>query len=256
MPNLQQIISLRKKYGEENNVSSNELQLLNESFNEKSIEIRSKFSGNSRIRNLINYFESQQTADVVLLFIDITNFSNICKDFNNSELSIYLDIYYDKVISTIYRHGGEVEKIIGDGIICVFGQPFLNDMKINLFDKADSCAKDIIIDLKGTNSEVKIALTDGKIMYYKNKTENYPEYTMIGKALTELFRLESISANNSINYFYMSMYEALESSESGLYLHSQNFTHSKWEKSGNIKISNLKGVDWSYIKQFCCTYKT
>lgn len=255
MPNLQQIKSLRERYASHNNVYLRDLSLLVENFNKSSLEIKNLFTNNGRNLNLINYFESQQSAVVVLLFIDITSFSTKCRNLTNNQLSSYLDAYYEKAISTIYFHGGEIEKIIGDGIICLFGQPFLNDSKNDLFKRADACAKDIIIDLKGTDKEVKIAIHDGTIMYYKNKTENYPEYTMIGKPLTELFRLESISENNSVNFYHISSYDSMEVSKDGVYKYSCDNTHSYWRKSGLISAS-LKGVEWSFIKNFTCTYKT
>ncbi|CAI9678711.1 adenylate/guanylate cyclase domain-containing protein [Elizabethkingia anophelis] len=255
MPNLQQIKSLREKYSARNNVYLSDIRFLSENFNKSSYEIKSLFVNNNRNPNLLDYFESQQSADVVLLFIDITSFSTKCRTMTNYQLSNYLDIYYDRVISSIYFHGGEVEKIIGDGIICLFGQPFLSDSKRDLFKKADACAKDIIIDLKGSDMEVKIAMHDGTVMYYKNKTENYPEYTMIGKPLTELFRLESVSENNSVNFYHISDYNSMDISNEGVYKYSHNNTHSYWKKSGLIP-ANLKGVDWSFIKQFTCTYKT
>ena len=255
MPNLLQIKALREKYTSRGDVSLKDIRLLSENFNKSRLEIKSLFIINNGDQDLIAYFESQKSADVVLLFIDITNFSIGCSTFSNDQLSNYLDEYYSSVISSIYYHGGEIEKIIGDGIICIFGEPFLSGDISALYRKADQCAKDIIIDMKGTNQEVKIALHHGKIMYYKNKTENYPEYTMIGKPLTELFRLESISENNSINYFNVSPYQNMDCSDDGVYKYSRNVKHSYWRKSEAIQV-NLKGVEWSFVRQFSCTYKT
>lgn len=255
MPNLQQIKSLREKFNAKNDVYASDLKLLSESFNKSSYEIKNLFIRTGRNQNLVTYFETQQSADVVLLFVDITNFSTRCSTLLNSQLSNYLDDYYEKVISTIYYHGGEIEKIIGDGIICVFGQPFLNDSKNELFRRADACGKDIIMELKESDKEVKIAIHDGIIMYYKNKTENYPEYTMIGKPLTELFRLESIAENNSLNFYHISSYDSMDFSTEGVYKYSRHNTHSYWKKSGLIKV-DLKGVNYSFVKQFSCTYKT
>lgn len=255
MPNLLQIRSFREKYQANNKVSLSDIKLLSESFNKSTFVIKNLLVDNGKNPDLANYFESQKSADVVLLFIDITDFSTKCGKMPNSQLSGYLDSYYEKVISTIYFHGGEIEKIIGDGIICVFGQPFLNDSKSELFKKADACAKDVIIDLKGSDKEVKIALHEGTIMYYKNKTENYPEYTMIGKPLTELFRLESVSENNSINFFHICGYDSMDLCTGGVYKYSRSIIYSAWSKSNLIPVS-LKGVDWTFIKMLSCTYKT
>ena len=73
MPNLQQIQSLREKYIANNNIYLSDIKLLAESFNRSTFEIKSLFVNNGKNQNLVNFFESQQSADVVLLFIDITN---------------------------------------------------------------------------------------------------------------------------------------------------------------------------------------
>ena len=259
MPNLKQIESLRNKYKPLNlsdrGVNIRQIKALNENFNRPTQQIKSFFNFNGLDNHVIEYFEDQKSADVVLLFIDITDFSKKCESLTNSSLSLFLDDFYDKVIPIIYRHDGEIEKIIGDGIICLFGEPFLSGSKNILFNKADQCAKDIVVKLKETNKEVKIALHDGKIMYYKNKSIDYSEYTMIGKPLTELFRLESVSDNNSINYYHISSYDKMDISKDGIYKVSDSSQHSVWKKSSIVNV-DLKGVPWSFIKKFTCTYKT
>lgn len=258
MPNLKQIISFRNKYNVTNLSSSKvniqHIKALNENFNSPTQQIKLFFNFHGLDNHIVNYLESQQYADVVMLYIDITDFSSKCENLSNKELSLFLDDYYNKVIPIIYNHGGEIEKIIGDGIICLFGEPFLSGSKDYLFEKTDKCAKDIIIKLKETNKEVKIALHDGIIMYYKNKSSDYSEYTIIGKPMTELFRLESVSENNSINFYHICNYDKFEFSNEGVYKASDINQHSYWKKSDLISIK-LKGVLWSYIKCFTCTYK-
>src|SRR5690606_38364801 len=148
MPNLKQIESLRSKYSAEklteSRVNLRQIKALNENFNKSSYQIKSFFSLQGIDDHIVQFLEEQKSANVVLLFIDITDFSKKCENLTNSQLSLFLDDYYDKVIPIIYNYGGEIEKIIGDGIICLFGEPFLTASKDGLFKKADQCAKDII----------------------------------------------------------------------------------------------------------------
>ena len=78
---------------------------------------------------------------------------------------------------------------------------------------------------------------------------------MIGKPMTEVFRLESISDNNSINFYHINQYDKMEFSKDGIYKVSDTSQHSVWKKSELISVS-LKGVSWSFVKKFTCTYKT
>lgn len=259
MPNLLQIESLRQKYNittlKESKVNLSSIRKLNENFDKSSYQIKAFFDSSGLNDNIVKYLENQSSASIVLMYIDVTDFSKKCTSLSNAELSKYLDEYYDLTIPIIYRNGGEIEKIIGDGIICLFGEPFLTLPKDKLFENADRCAKDIIISLMKTKFEVKIALHDGTIMYYKNKSKDYSEYTMIGKPLTELFRLESISENNAVNYYHICDYDKFDFTKDGVYKVSDSSHYSHWSKSGLINIK-LKGVDWSYVKNFMCTYKT
>lgn len=229
MPNLRQIISLREKYAPKENVneafsinevkkhfefeelqkafSSEDFKPLLENF--QRIEYFS-VTGEKQTPDIIEYFEEQRKECVVLLYIDITDFSKKTDKLSSGEITKRLDNYYKILIPIIYEYGGEIEKIMGDGIICIFGRPFLKSANWQeKYIKAECCARRVINRFRHTINDVKIALHSGQIIYYKTPTDHYEEYTMIGKVLTELYRLESISIPNSINYFKDSEYDKL-----------------------------------------------
>lgn len=188
--------------------------------------------------NFNNALNLQQDVDVVLLFIDMCSFSTRFGHLSNSQLSALLDQYYQTVITIIYKHNGEIDKIIGDGIIAVFGKPFLNLTGTQLFDKAEDCAKALITATKGTQFKSKIALHDGTIMYYRNKSVHYPEYTIIGKPITELHRLESIANDEAINFYFSSKYGSHTGSKYHIY---------PWSLTNLQNIAPpLKGVSHTY----------
>ena len=134
------------------------------------------------------------------------------------------------------------EKLIGDGIICVFGQPFLTKPLQDCIKEADKCAKKIIKETYNTNKfESKIAFHFGTINYFKNKSGFYNELTIVGKPLTELFRLESISENERINYFVKYRYTSNWNSD------INNDILWELEEIKDIP-EKLKGVDYKYIQ--------
>lgn len=237
MPNLKQLLEFHDTYGSGNNrLNEANLKSLNESFN------WAYFDGGTG-DEFRDYFAENPKERVVLLYIDITNFSEKIFGLSNDKIKEVLDNYYDVVIPIIYHYGGEVEKTIGDAIICVFGKPFLDMTPMNLIRKAERCSKKIIETLKGKIIESKIALHYGEIMYYKcSSIIDYEEFTLIGSALTELHRLESVSENNSINFYQHGMFDR--------YLNKNNsILNSNWELSDSIKIS-LKGVSFQNMKYF------
>lgn len=256
MPNLIQVQSLREAYfygkGKARNLQPNRLKTdylnfftdsryLNLSY-ERKRQFFFNISGGYD-EEIIRYLEGRQKANVVLLFIDITDFSKKCENKTNEQISAYLDDYYDKVIPIIYEYGGEVDKIIGDGIICLFGEPFL-PKSMHKFDSADKCAKEVIFKLKDTDKAVKVALHDGEILYYCNKALSVPDYTIIGKMITELFRLEGVSDNNAINYYSGVYYDTTYNNETAI---SIKGILTRWLASKDIKV-DLKGVSYQYRK--------
>ena len=244
MPNLRQIISLREKYASKERINDSfniheakkhlefeELQkaIASEDFKvlSENISITKYFSvtAKKQIPDIITYFEKQKKEWVVLLYIDITNFSSKTNELSSEDITQRLDNYYNTLIPIIYEYEGEIEKIMGDGIICIFGAPFLKaNNNQEKYIKAESCARKVINTFRTTENDVKIALHDGQIIYYKTPTDYYKEYTMIGKVLTELYRLESVSIPNSINYFQGSTYDKLISGHSlGITIANKNW---------------------------------
>lgn len=250
MPNLIQLATLREKFSQSvsyrNKIKEREIQFLFENFNRSKGAIEKAFQNQNLTPEVITYFENQEEAHVVNLFIDITSFSTKASLMTNKELSNYLDFYYNKAIPIIYKHGGEIEKIIGDGIICVFGEPFLDDSLPELIKKADSCSKEIIVELGNSQWEVKVALHNGVIQYYKNKSF-FAEYTMIGQPLTDLFRLESVSKNMSINFFCDAEYDKLHNSNA--YTQYIKGKEVYWKRSGKTQVT-LKGCDYQHVRNY------
>lgn len=217
MPNLRQIISLKEQYGSLSSSDKQVKDFLNKGLFEN-VAIQKSFSFNEEFLyenfdvtkatpKLIEYFNSKSREDVVLLFVDIANFSKITESKSGQFITSYLDDYYVEAFPIIYHYGGQIEKIMGDGIICVFGKPFINVNWPEEFNRAELCAKSLIYKFKDTNMEVKVALHNGEITYYKTPGTEYEEYTMIGKPITELFRLESVSRTNSINFYAGTVYD-------------------------------------------------
>lgn len=191
---------------------------------------------------LINFFESGREEEVALLYIDITSFSKTIQGWNSGQIKDYLDDYYERVIPIIYKNGGEIDKLMGDGIVCLFGEPFLSSPTqfYNVY-KAEECAEAVIKEFYRTDKNVKVAIHIGKVRYYKVPGEHYGEYTMIGQPVTDIYRLESISHNNAVNFYAQSLYDRL------------GWVHSIYEVADvtghNFDIDpKLQGVDFTQMR--------
>ena len=189
---------------------------------------------------IIKYFDESQEEKVTLLFIDITSFSKTIANWPTSKIKEYLDDYYKRIIPIIYNNGGEIEKLMGDGIICVFGKPFIDCESPQEVYHAEECAEMVIKEFYNSDKNVKVAIHQGEITYYKVPGDHYGEYTMIGQPITDLYRLESVSKSNAINFYGGSSYDGL------------GWTWSRFNEKivscRGFEIQGLQGVDFKKVK--------
>jgi class 3 adenylate cyclase len=188
------------------------------------------------------FLEMGLKTEATLLFIDVSDFSTKQSSLNGDQISDYFDEYYNVVIPIIYKYGGEIDKIMGDGIICLFAPPFLNIAPEKRRINANTCAEEIVTVTKGTKFASKVAIHSGDIKYFKNKSGYYKEYTIVGKPLTELFRLESVSSDSSINFYADSAIynlHQLEISKNNMLGMAYGMIYGPYSRNN---ISGLKGV--------------
>ncbi|MCD9015480.1 adenylate/guanylate cyclase domain-containing protein [Parachryseolinea silvisoli] len=197
-------------------------------------------SFNPSAPEIIRYFEEGKQEQVILLFIDITAFSTTIAGWSTEKIKVFLDDYYKDIIPLIYAHGGQIEKLMGDGIICVFGKPFLDVPYPNHVARAERCAESVIKKFRGTSQNVKVAIHEGPVAYYKVPGEHYQEYTMIGPTITQLYRLESVSQGDSINYFSWSSYDVITWIFNGF--------DPKNVAIETVTLPKLQGVDYNTMK--------
>lgn len=211
MPNLRENDKLLSKYGAGRKVGYTQKSLgtvaVTDSFDYQRVYLNPDFA---------REFDQRQKYEVVLTFIDITGFSKQTKDMSADEIAEVLDVYYTNVIPLIYKYDGVVEKIIGDGIIAIFGEPFIqNENLFYYLRRAENFCREAILTLKDLEINSKCALHHGEVMYYSTigVSDDYLDLTIIGEPITELFRLESVSQDGCLNYYSDTVYRQMVQSD-------------------------------------------
>ena len=64
---------------------------------------------------------------VTVLFADLVGFTSLSERLDAEDVSLVQDAYFDAVRETIERHGGLLEKFVGDAAMAVFGAPRVRD---------------------------------------------------------------------------------------------------------------------------------
>ncbi len=78
---------------------------------------------------------------VTALTTDIESFSALTRTTSRRDLIDMLDAYLAEVTSAIHRHGGMVDKIVGDGVYALFNAP--GDLEVHV-TRAIECAQAIV----------------------------------------------------------------------------------------------------------------
>ncbi len=71
--------------------------------------------------------ESEQRRVVTVLFADLTNSTTLGESLDAEELRALLAHFFTAMSHVIHRHGGSVEKYIGDAVMAVFGLPVTHE---------------------------------------------------------------------------------------------------------------------------------
>lgn len=246
MANLDQIKYFNERFGKTSPLTQKKMLFsINESLDSDNLKKAISASIEDLGSGFSAYLDKGMSVNATLLFIDVSNFSTTQSTLTGAAISDFFDEYYDIVIPIIYKYGGEIDKIMGDGIICLFAPPFLTILPEERRKNANKCAEEIVKTTKCTKFASKVAIHSGDIKYFKNKSGYYKEYTIVGKPLTELFRLESISNDCCINFYEDSAVHDLHKEDiqrnSWIRLAMDNPYVGPYQKHS---ITGLKGVDY------------
>ena len=69
----------------------------------------------------------EQRKVVTVLFCDLTGSTGLGETLDPESLRALLARYYERMKAIVERHGGSVEKFVGDAVMAVFGVPVLHE---------------------------------------------------------------------------------------------------------------------------------
>src|SRR5436190_23298804 len=69
----------------------------------------------------------EQRKTVTVVFCDLTGSTALGETLDPERLRVLLARYFERMKAIVERHGGSVEKFIGDAVMAVFGVPLLHD---------------------------------------------------------------------------------------------------------------------------------
>ena len=95
-----------------------------------------------------------RTQNVAVLFADIVDFTAYADGRNPIEVIGTLRLFHERMEREVFRHGGTLDKYLGDGLMATFGTPFAGDSDAG---NALRCAQAMIASIDELNASAKSA---------------------------------------------------------------------------------------------------
>jgi len=138
-----------------------------------------------------------ETRDVCVMFLDIRNFTAAARQRHAPEVVEFLNGVFAFMIEAVDRHGGFVNKFLGDGFMAVFGAP-LDDPAAP--QHAVAAARDIVSEIDGRGLgrgpwplRVGIGVHVGPAVIGNVGSPRRKEFTAIGDTVNLASRLEQLT---------------------------------------------------------------
>jgi adenylate cyclase len=141
---------------------------------------------------------SGTTVRAAIMICDLRDFTRISDNWPRDDVIDLLNDYFDAMSEPISRHGGEILKFIGDGLLAIF--PLSQPSACANLLRAVAEARQAMAALNEKNSNIGRAPTNygigvhvGDVMYGNIGSRSRLDFTVIGPAVNMASRLEALT---------------------------------------------------------------
>ena len=168
--------------------------------------------GTSSTRNVIpmtptSLLPPEERRVVTIMFADIIDSTPIADHTDPEDMRAMLTGYFNLMAEQIRKHGGTVEKYIGDAVMSVFGSPLAHEDDP---DRAIRAALDmqtalntfneqrLAQDLAAPRLQMRIGINTGEVATPNNAQHQRRDFLITGDAVNVAARLQQVAAPDTI----------------------------------------------------------
>jgi len=132
---------------------------------------------------------------VTVLFADLVGFTSRAEELDPEDVEAILEPYHARLRAELERHGGTVEKFIGDAVMALFGAPVAHEDDPERAVRAALAIRDAALE---DDFEVRIAVNTGEALVSMEARPEAGEGMAAGDVVNTAARLQSAAPVNGI----------------------------------------------------------
>lgn len=146
-----------------------------------------------------------QRRNVTVLFVDLCDYTGLAGKVEDDDLFDFLKIYIRMLADKVYYYEGVVDKVIGDGLMAIFGAPVAFE---NTAERGVRAALDMLSGMDelnrrfasqfGDSFHIHLGLHSGTVIFGEIGSSLNMEYTTIGDTVNLARRLQEAAPPDSI----------------------------------------------------------
>jgi class 3 adenylate cyclase len=139
----------------------------------------------------LTLMQRPQKREVTVLVTDLRNFTQFAETLEPQAVLDFLNRYQGLLARLVDRHGGWVDKFMGDGMLAVFGAP---DQLDNAAENALQAAIAMVAEVKQISPlPMGVGLHSGPVVAGCLGAGNHLEFTVIGDTVNVASRIETLT---------------------------------------------------------------
>lgn len=174
---------------------------------EEAVQMFSRFVNPHVVKELVasggSLSRSGESRHISVLFSDIRGFTTLAENRTPQEVVSLLNRYFTLQVEVVFRHGGSLDKFIGDCIMAFWGAP-LDDPRHAQRSIAAALEMEQVLERfkqnlgkDGSDFDVGIGIHSGYAVVGLIGSEQRREYTAIGDTVNLASRIEGLTKDRS-----------------------------------------------------------
>jgi adenylate cyclase len=171
---------------------------------EQAVRLFSRFLNPDVVRQIVDQGDtieslSGKTRQISILFSDIRGFTTLSETRPPEEIVALLNRYFSRQVTVVFRHGGTLDKFIGDCIMAFWGAPLDDPRHAEHAVAAALDMEQVLLAFKnelgdaGRDFDVGIGIHTGSAVVGFIGAEQKLDYTAIGDSVNLASRIEGLT---------------------------------------------------------------